>query len=397
MGLRQFKNNASTKLASGIADSDTVCTVTTGEGALFPALAGGQYFYATLESGTAIEIVKVTARSTDQFTIVRAQEGTVAQAFSSGTTVEVRWTAKEAAAILFPEKLAKSANYTAVAADHGQLLACSGTFTLSLTAAATLGDGWAAFARNVDTGVITVDPNGAETIDGVSTLTLYPGESCLIMCDGSNFFTLRESRRMNVLAKTGAYTAVLADHGKTIDATSGTWTLSLTAAATLGDGWWTALRNTGSGTITVDPDGAEQINGAATLALAQNETAIIVCTGSAFKTVARFLASSLETGTWSSTGNSKDTVYQNTSGRMRRVLVTSYGGVGASNRAKIQVENANPPTVNIVAELGFEYVSGTHSGDLDSVCLFLVPSGQYYRVATMSGTINIRSWYQLDE
>ena len=44
-------------------------------------------------SGTPIEIVKCTARSTDTLTIVRAQEGTTASAFSSSDKVELRITA----------------------------------------------------------------------------------------------------------------------------------------------------------------------------------------------------------------------------------------------------------------------------------------------------------------
>jgi hypothetical protein len=41
-------------------------------------------------SGTPIEIVKVTARSTDTFTIVRAQDNTTASAFNTGDKVELR-------------------------------------------------------------------------------------------------------------------------------------------------------------------------------------------------------------------------------------------------------------------------------------------------------------------
>jgi hypothetical protein len=86
------------------------------------------------------------------------------------------------------------------------------------------------------------------------------------------------------LTKSGAYTLVAADRGKPV-AASGTWSLALTAAATLADGWWCGVRNTGSGIITIDPDGAELINGAATLALAAGESAIIFCNGSGFYTV----------------------------------------------------------------------------------------------------------------
>ena len=93
----QFTNNAATTLVSGILSGATSLTVATGTGALFPSLSGGNFFYCTLQNtaGTTVEIVKVTARSTDTFTIVRAQEGTTASAFSTGDKVELRLTAGE--------------------------------------------------------------------------------------------------------------------------------------------------------------------------------------------------------------------------------------------------------------------------------------------------------------
>lgn len=87
-----YTNNASTTLASGITNSATSLTVATGTGALFPSLSGGDVFYATLASGSTYEIVKVTARSTDTFTIVRAQDGTSAAVWSTGDLVELRIT-----------------------------------------------------------------------------------------------------------------------------------------------------------------------------------------------------------------------------------------------------------------------------------------------------------------
>ena len=76
-----YTNNASTTLASGINSSVTSLTVASGKGALFPSPTGSNYFMCTLQSvsGSPIEIVQVTARSTDTFTIVRAQESTTAQ------------------------------------------------------------------------------------------------------------------------------------------------------------------------------------------------------------------------------------------------------------------------------------------------------------------------------
>jgi len=85
---------------------------------------------------------------------------------------------------------AKSTGYTVVAGDRGKLIDCDGTFTLSLTAAATLGAGFAFAVRNSGSGTITIDPNSTEQIDGAATITLGAGESCLVICDGAGFKTV---------------------------------------------------------------------------------------------------------------------------------------------------------------------------------------------------------------
>ena len=87
-----WTNNATTTLASNITTSATSLTVSSGAGALFPSPGTGQYFKLTLNPATGStpspEIVHVTARSTDTFTIVRAQEGTTASAWSTGALVQ---------------------------------------------------------------------------------------------------------------------------------------------------------------------------------------------------------------------------------------------------------------------------------------------------------------------
>jgi hypothetical protein len=89
-----FTNNASAALASSITTSSTTITVTTGAGAQFPAITSGNYFYATLtDSSNNLEIVKVTARTTDVLTVVRAQEGTTARAYAAADKIELRVTA----------------------------------------------------------------------------------------------------------------------------------------------------------------------------------------------------------------------------------------------------------------------------------------------------------------
>lgn len=87
-----------------------------------------------------------------------------------------------------------------------------------------------------------------------------------------------------VTAKGGAYTVVAGDRGKLIDAT-GTWTLTLPAAATAGAGFTFALRNSGAGVITIDPNASEQIDGATTITVAAGASCLVVCTGTAWRTV----------------------------------------------------------------------------------------------------------------
>ena len=94
MGIK-LANNAFGTLASGIASGATSITLTTGHGARFPSLGAGDYFYATLiDTSNNLEIVKCTARSTDVLTVVRAQEGTSARAYSTGDRIEIRITAQ---------------------------------------------------------------------------------------------------------------------------------------------------------------------------------------------------------------------------------------------------------------------------------------------------------------
>lgn len=86
-----YTNNAYSTLAGAINSSVTTLTVATGEGARFPAISSStDFFYVTVFNVSVSEIVKVTARSTDTLTIVRAQDGTTAQSFSSGDSVQLK-------------------------------------------------------------------------------------------------------------------------------------------------------------------------------------------------------------------------------------------------------------------------------------------------------------------
>ncbi|HGV9242594.1 TPA: hypothetical protein ACNOH8_003990 [Klebsiella aerogenes] len=90
-------NNAKSFLASGISASATVLTVSSGSGALFPAVTSGvNYFKLTIVDAATkniSEIVHVTSVSGDVMTIQRGQEGTVSRVWSTNDIVANMMTA----------------------------------------------------------------------------------------------------------------------------------------------------------------------------------------------------------------------------------------------------------------------------------------------------------------
>ena len=84
----KFANLASTTLASSLSNTATSISVTSSSS--FPTLGSGDYFYASIGEGAGSEVVKVTGVSSDTFTVVRGQDGTSAQSWSSGTVIALR-------------------------------------------------------------------------------------------------------------------------------------------------------------------------------------------------------------------------------------------------------------------------------------------------------------------
>lgn len=134
--------------------------------------------------------------------------------------------------------------------------------------------------------VLIVSQNGQQLDDSEwnlvgTTLTVTPdigiesGDEILVQ--QATFATTTGGFKTNYTQKTGAYTVVLTDY--TVECTSNTFTVTLpTAVGNTGKVF--VVKNTGAGTITLDGDGAETIDGSTTQTLNQWDSAKVQSNGS---------------------------------------------------------------------------------------------------------------------
>jgi len=183
----QLKNLAKSRLSVGISAIDTTVSVTATEGSKFATLGVGDYFYAALQNSVGvIELVKVTARTGDAMTIVRAQGGTTALTWSAGDIFEQRLTAET-----FYDYV-QSQLRTAVTLDS---VAGTDTITATVTdfTAYTAQDKFALIPANDNTGAVTINISsvGAKSIThngaALTAGMLQAGQAYLIIYNGTSF------------------------------------------------------------------------------------------------------------------------------------------------------------------------------------------------------------------
>lgn len=179
---------------------------------------------------------------------------------------------------------AKSSNFNITATEDNVFFDCTASLTASLLAAATAGEGFIfAIYNSSASGVVTVDPDSSETINGASTLLLYPGNSAIILCDGSKWYAMQVQGPSQSVAKSADYTASAGDEGKLllVDSTSAAVTITLPAVATAGNGFEIAVKKTDSSVNSVIVDGfsTETIDGQNTYTLSGQWDAVILKAG----------------------------------------------------------------------------------------------------------------------
>jgi hypothetical protein len=129
-----------------------------------------------------------------------------------------------------------STGFTATAADRSSTYVWTGgAGTLTLTLASTLGDNWFMFLRNSGTGALTVTGTSGNLINGSASIILQPTDSCIIVCSGSQFYTVGLGKstqfaftQLSKAVLTGTYTLTASEASNVIQKYTGALTGNVT-------------------------------------------------------------------------------------------------------------------------------------------------------------------------
>lgn len=184
----------------------------------------------------------------------------------------------------------KTASYTAAITDQLAVLdSTSGALTVTLPAAATSLNATLWFLVKANANTITIDGNASETIDGATTLVLKNKyQWTMLWCDGSSWWSLNfglQQLRTSFRTETTTYTATIFDEVILADATVGAFTITLpTAASAKGKVLTIKATSVAGGNVTIDGNGSELIDGAATVVISTlNRSYVIACDGTGWQ------------------------------------------------------------------------------------------------------------------
>lgn len=129
-----------------------------------------------------------------------------------------------------------SSSYTALTTDRSSTYVWTGgAGTLTLTLASTLGDNWFMFLRNSGTGALTVTGTSGDLINGSASIVLQPADSCIIVCSGTQFYTVGLGKstqfaftQLSKAVSSGSYTLTSSEASNVVQKYTGALTGNVT-------------------------------------------------------------------------------------------------------------------------------------------------------------------------
>jgi hypothetical protein len=176
-------------------------------------------------------------------------------------------------------------NFTLAASNRAEFVNWkAGVGAITLPVASTVGNNWFAIIRNSGTGILTIGITGTDTLDGLSSQQLQLTESFVVVSNGVNgysTFAYGQSVQfyftfLSKLVTGGTVTLTSAESANILQEYSGTLTSNCTIVLPSTVQLY-SINNltTGAFTLTFKTSSV----GAATYALPQNTTAMVICDG----------------------------------------------------------------------------------------------------------------------
>jgi len=191
-----------------------------------------------------------------------------------------------------------SSNYTVQSSARAQINVWTGGVGIFyLPSASTVGAGWFTIFKNDGTGIVTLTPNGTDTIDGNANQQLQLTESIVLISSGTGWYSYAYGRSNQfaytelALSVTGGTTTLTSPQASnTIQVYTGTLTSNQIIIVPSTVQLYAFTNNTtGSYTFTVKTS----IGGGATVTIPQSTSLILICDGTNVYNAASGSASSI--------------------------------------------------------------------------------------------------------
>jgi hypothetical protein len=216
----------------------------------------------------------------------------------------------------------------------------SGVGTLTLPPSGTVGENWFCMIRNNGTGILTITPQGTDTIDGNANQQLQLTESLVIVCNGTGWNTFGLGRSNSfaytllALSITGGTTTLTSPQASnTIQEYSGVLTSNQIIVVPSTVQLYTFTNNTtGAFSLTIKT----AVVGGATVVVPQGDSLVLICDGTNVYNAASGSSSSITSLTLGNgslavpslkfSGDLNTGLYLPTSGKLGFVIANTLAG-----------------------------------------------------------------------